>query len=284
MFVYMNGTFVEAERASISPFDHGFLYGLGAFETFRTYGGQPFLLEEHLERLNAALRELQIERRFSGKEVLGITEELIKLNGLPDSYIRFNISAGPGEIGLQTDPYNSPTVIMFQKPLPAVEPLREKEAILLKLARNTPETSFRLKSHHFFNNVAAKRELGPNPGKEGVFLSEKGYLAEGITSNLFWMADGTLYTPALETGILNGITRQFVMKLAEEIHIPVKEGYFPASALHEAEEIFFTNSVQEIVPVALYDGKSLPGRQGTIVQKLYTRYQQYVPGYNSADF
>ncbi|HEY4553414.1 MAG TPA: aminotransferase class IV, partial [Bacillaceae bacterium] len=82
MFVYMNGTFVEAERASISPFDHGFLYGLGAFETFRTYGGQPFLLEEHLERLNAALRELQIERRFSGKEVLGITEELIKLNGL----------------------------------------------------------------------------------------------------------------------------------------------------------------------------------------------------------
>lgn len=276
MYIYMNGQFVEKEKATISPFDHGYLYGLGVFETIRTYDGYPFLIAEHLERLHRGLCELHIEATFSTNQVLEIMTELSRINELQDSYIRFNVSAGSGDIGLQTDPYEQPTVIMFQKPLPKMEPLREKEAIILRIPRNTPETTFRLKSHHFFNNVAAKRELGPDPNKEGIFLTETGYLAEGVTSNLFWLKNDVLYTPALETGILNGITRRFIMNIAKQTGIEIKEGLYQATELDTADEIFFSNSIQEIVPVNRFNDHLFPGKKGPTVQALHDLYQQYV--------
>ncbi|GIN92149.1 4-amino-4-deoxychorismate lyase [Siminovitchia terrae] len=276
MYIFLNGEIIEKEKALISPFDHGYLYGVGAFETFRTYEGIPFLLNEHLERLNTALVEMGINRTFEKEEVLAAIEKLSELNQLPDSYIRMNVSAGPAEIGLQTNLYLDPTVIIFQKELPPLEPLREKEAVLLTIRRNTPETKTRLKSHHFFNNIAAKRELGADPGKEGIFLSEDGYLAEGVTSNLFWVKDRKIYTPAIETGILNGITRQFIFRLAERLGIPAEEGLYKEQALIQADEIFFTNSIQEIVPVKEYEGKVLPGKEGAIVQKLHRLYQKSI--------
>lgn len=276
MYMYLNGDFIEKEKARISPFDHGYLYGMGVFETFRTYGGIPFLLEEHLTRLNAGLSDMGIERKFEKEEVRAIIDELSSLNQLPDSYIRMNVSAGAGEIGLQTDSYTEPTVIFFQKELPPLESLREKEAVLLSIRRNTPETEMRLKSHHFFNNMAAKRELGSDPKKEGIFLSEGGFLAEGVTSNLFWVRGGGLFTPAVETGILNGITRQFILRLADEVSIQVNEGLYKENELSEADEIFFTNSIQEIIPVNSFDGKSFPGKDGRIVQELNELYQSYV--------
>ncbi|MCM3110992.1 aminodeoxychorismate lyase [Lederbergia lenta] len=276
MYIYLNGKYIKKEEANISPFDHGYLYGLGVFETIRTYQGHPFLLDEHLGRLNAGLDELNISKRFEYAEVLEIVEELSRLNGLQDSYIRFNVSAGVGEIGLQAEEYDSPTVIMFQKPLPQMERLKEKEAVVLKLRRNTPETATRLKSHHFFNNVAAKRELGPDPNKEGILLSESGFLAEGVTSNLFWLKDKVLLTPALETGILNGITRQFVLKLAERLEMTVNEGLYQAADLEKADEIFFTNSIQEIIPVHQLGLRKFPGKNGDYVKTLYQLYQNQV--------
>ncbi|MBS4198308.1 aminodeoxychorismate lyase [Bacillus sp. FJAT-49732] len=273
MFIYLNGQFIEKEKAMISPFDHGYLYGLGVFETFRTYGGHPFLLMEHLNRLNAGLEELFITRTFEYEEVLSIIDKLSELNGLKDSYIRFNVSAGSGEIGLQTESYDEPTVIMFQKPLQILSGMVEKEAVVLELRRNSPETTYRLKSHHFFNNVAAKREVGPNPSKEGIFLAENGYIAEGVTSNVFWVKNGVLYTPAIETGILNGITREFVMQLAKQAGMLVEEGFYKKEVLEEADEIFFTNSVQEIVPVNQLEIKRYPGKKGKYVQKLNKLYQ-----------
>lgn len=276
MYIFVNGQFMEKEDARISPFDHGYLYGLGVFETLRTYRGVPFLLDEHLQRLNAGLKEMGINKAFEEREVLEIIDKLSELNQLQDSYIRLNVSAGAGEIGLQTEMYTEPTVILFQKELPPLDPLREKEAVLLKIRRNTPETDVRLKSHHFFNNMAAKRELGIDPGKEGIFLSADGHLAEGITSNLFWVKDGRLFTPAIETGILNGITRQFILRLADQQNIQAEEGLYKVSTLLEADEIFFTNSIQEIVPVISFKEKVLPGKKGVFVQKLYGLYQRHI--------
>lgn len=276
MYIYLNGHFIEKEKASISPFDHGYLYGLGVFETFRTYRGVPFLLDEHLQRLNTGLTEMGIKRQFETGETMVIIEKLSAMNRLQDSYIRMNVSAGPGEIGLQTASYEEPTIILFQKELPTLEPLRGKDAVLLNVRRNTPETGVRLKSHHFLNNVAAKRELGPDPGKEGIFLSGDGYLAEGVTSNLFFVKKGKLYTPAVETGILNGITRQFILRLANQLGVPAEEGLYKERELAEADEIFFTNSIQEIAPVNTFKEKVLPGKEGAVVQKLNGLYQEYV--------
>ncbi len=276
MYIFLNGEFIKQEEARISPFDHGYLYGMGVFETYRTYRGIPFLLDEHLERLNAGLEEMGIQHAFERAEVMPVIEKLSELNRLPNSYIRMNVSSGPGQIGLQVDPYLEPTVILFQKELPPLELLREKEAVVLTIRRNTPETKRRLKSHHFFNNIAAKRELGTDPGKEGIFLTADGYLAEGVTSSLFWVKDGKLFTPMIETGILEGITRQFILRLAGRLGIPVEEGMYKVQKLAEAEEIFFTNSIQEIIPVNVFEGKSFPGKEGTVVQKLNGLYQRFV--------
>lgn len=272
MFVYSNGQLVSKDEITISPFDHGFLYGLGVFETFRIYNGHPLLLDDHLERLNASLRVLNIEAEFTPEESVKILEGLLAKNNLKDAYIRFNVSAGNGEIGLQTEIYREPNVIVFAKPLPPAGEMSEKKAVLLDLRRNTPEGAERLKSHHYLNNVLAKREAGPAMDTEGIFLTEEGFLAEGIVSNIFWCRNGVLYTPAVETGILNGITRRFVIALARNAGIEVREGFYKKEEAEAADEMFLTNSIQEIVPVTDFSGKSFPGKSGEMVNRLFGQY------------
>jgi 4-amino-4-deoxychorismate lyase len=274
MYVYLNGEIVRKEDAAISPYDHGFLYGIGLFETFRIYDGFAFLLKDHLERLHKGLAELQIEKTFHLEKIKADLTLLLEKNEFRNAYVRFNVSAGMGELGLTTDPYSEPNVIIFAKPLaPAGNDLFEKRAKLLNLRRNTPEGSYRLKSHHFLNNVMAKRELGNSTDVEGIFLTENGHLAEGVVSNLFWVKNGTIYTPTIDTGILNGITRQFVIKLAESHGLKVNDGYYQPEVLDEADEIFITNSIQELVAIHEWNGTIYPGAQGEVTQFLSKQYQ-----------
>ncbi|WML57039.1 aminodeoxychorismate lyase [Neobacillus sp. PS2-9] len=275
MLIYLNGQFISKEDARISPFDHGFLYGIGLFETFRVYDGHPFLLDDHLERLNQGLAELSIQQQYTRKEIKNILQELLERNQLTNAYIRLNVSAGLGEVGLQVEPYLQPNLIIFPKPLPPAGELIEKKAVLLKVKRNSPEGNQRLKSHHYLNNVLAKREIGDFPDIEGIFLNEQGYLAEGIVSNLFWIKGNVLYSPSLHTGILNGITRQFVIQLGWENNLQIQEGLYSFEEALEADEMFVTNSIQEIVPITSFEGRNFPGKEGPWVQKFHQDYRQY---------
>ncbi|KQL27420.1 aminodeoxychorismate lyase [Cytobacillus solani] len=273
MFIYMNGKIVGKEEAVISPFDHGYLYGMGLFETFRVYDGHPFLLDDHLERLNNSLEVLNMKVSYSREEIQSALRLLLAKNRLTDAYIRLNVSAGVGEIGLQPDPYLYPNLIIFAKPLPPSMIGQEKKAVILTLNRNTPEGVERLKSHHYLNNILAKREIGDMPECEGIFLTKEGFLAEGIVSNLFWLKENVLYTPAIETGILNGITRKLIIKLAQRNGIAVEEGFFQTAEAKKADEIFVTNSIQEIVPIYSFAGSEMPGNNGGFVQDLQKQYK-----------
>ncbi len=265
---------MKKEEAIISPFDHGFLYGMGLFETFRVYNGHPFLLDDHIERLNNSLQVLNINVQYTREQIAGALQLLLKKNRLEDAYIRLNVSAGIGEIGLQTEPYQNPNLIIFSKTLPPMKDV-EKTALLLKIKRNTPEGHERLKSHHYLNNILAKREIGQSHDCEGIFLTAEGYLAEGVVSNLFWIKDEVLYTPTIDTGILNGITRQFVLELARKEGIEIQEGLYPVVAVLEADEVFVTNSIQEIVPIAEIDGCMKPGKTGEMVKKIKEQYRNF---------
>lgn len=275
MFIHLNGQFLSKEEAMISPFDHGFLYGMGLFETFRVYEGHPFLLDDHLERLNKGLEVLNISYRFEREETNNILQELLKVNSLTNAYLRLNVSAGIGDIGLQVEPYTSPNILFLPKPLPQAEGVTEKKAILLEMKRNSPEGSERLKSHHFMNNILAKREIGNAADIEGIFLNEKGYIAEGIVSNIFWVKGNVVYTPSVQTGILNGVTRQFVSELAKKHNMCVEEGLYSLEHSLEADEMFVTNSIQEIVPISAFEGYEFPGKRGQIVQLLHRDYRHY---------
>ncbi|MCC3359093.1 aminodeoxychorismate lyase [Bacillus sp. REN16] len=273
MYLYLNGEIVTRENARISPFDHGFLYGMGVFETFRIYDGHPFLLDDHLVRLQDGLNELKIKKSVDRAQVMEIINNLLSANGLKQAYVRLNVSAGTGDVGLPTGEYEVPTVLVFMKDIPAV--LEEKQANFLQTARNTPEGDIRLKSHHFLNNIYGKREIGNNPNVEGIFLTKEGYLAEGITSNLFWVTGDRLFTPAVQTGILNGVTRNFVIQLAKSIGLNVQEGFYHAEDLLGSDEAFITNSIQEIVPLTDIENHTLRGKKGPVTKKLQYIYSKY---------
>lgn len=276
MYAFINGEIKRNNDVLISPFDHGFLYGVGVFETFRTYEGKVFLLEEHVNRMNAALRELNIDLHVTGREVENIVARLVEANGWANSYIRFNVSAGEGEIGLQTVPYKQPNVIVFQKPLQPAGKISEKSGIWLETRRTRPEGAFRLKSHHYLNNIFGKREVGNDPLTEGLFLTEDGFVAEGVVSNLFWVKGKTVYTPSLDTGILNGVTRLFVIELARSAGFHVNEGLFTPAEAEAADEVFVTNSIQEIVPLSSLNEKPFPGQRGETVQLFFKQYREAV--------
>ncbi|OES45163.1 aminodeoxychorismate lyase [Domibacillus iocasae] len=276
MYTYVNGQVVPNNEVRISPFDHGFLYGVGVFETFRTYDRKAFLLDEHLERLNKSIRELNIDLHVTRQQAEAILGQLNEANGWDNAYIRFNVSAGSGEIGLQTEPYQNPNVIVFQKGLKAAGAMTEKQGVWLKTRRNRPEGEYRLKSHHYLNNIFGKREAGSDPSIEGLFLTEDGFVAEGVVSNVFWTKKRTLYTPALQTGILNGVTRQFVINIAREAGLTVEEGLYKPNEIETADEVFVTNSIQEIVPLQAVGEKVLPGKAGNAVKQLFKMYQEAV--------
>lgn len=277
MIIYCDGQYVDEKDARISPFDHGFLYGMGLFETVRIYDGHPFLLDEHLLRLQNGLDEMGIGTNVRKDKIVHIIQELLRLNHIRDARIRINYSAGIGKVGMPEGRYLHPILIVFISPLPeAGEQIMEKKAVILKLKRNLPETDARLKSHHFGNNIAAKMELQTSyPDAEGIFLTKEEYVAEGITSNVFWVKNGIIYTPSENTGILLGITRQWVIAMAKRMGYEVKEGCFALSELIQAEELFLTNSIQEIVAVSkLLEVTAFEGASGKVTQALHTQYKQ----------
>lgn len=274
-----NGKLVTKEQAVVSVFDHGFLYGIGLFETMRTYGGVPFRLAAHLDRLADGCRRLGIAYAPDEGEVRRLIGELLAANGLQDGYIRYSVSAGEGPLGLPDGPYLSPETVMYCKPLPPV-PVR-KPLQLLRLRRNTPEGPLREKSFHYMNNVLARREMAGYPwaaGAEGLFLDEAGHVAEGVVSNVFFVTDGVLHTPDLAAGILPGITRAEVMRLAAEAGIHVREGLYVPEDMWRAEEVFVTNAIQELVPVdKVYDPDGAvrwSGEPGPVTRQLQDAYKR----------
>ncbi len=258
----------------ISPFDHGYLYGLGVFETIRVYDRHPFLLSDHIHRLNEGMKELNIEKQLSSNLIDQHIKKLLDLNQIDNAYVRLNISAGVGALGLTTESYSQPTELIFMKELHIPEN-QTKKGVFLNIRRNSPEGEWRLKSHHYLNNILAKREIGSDPLLEGIFLTKEGYVAEGIVSNIFWVTKGIVYTPSLQTGILNGITRQFVMECCKKAGIPVCEGLFLQEDLLESEEVFITNSLQEIVPITEIGDNRFRGLSGETTQALQGMYKQY---------
>ena len=276
MLCWMNGEYMEQHQLRISPFDHGFLYGAGFFETFRTYNGKLFLFEAHMARLQEALNHFRIVMPYSKEDIYEVVQTLDKAAGYTDGYFRLNVSAGVHDIGLAPDAYTEPNVIVFRKALPPVSRGATKAGVFLHTPRRAPETSKRYKSHHFLNNIDGRFELPSLKAHEGIFLTEEGFIAEGVTSNVFWVTDHCLYTPSEETGILMGTTRQFIIQLAGDIGLEVAEGLFQKEDLLKADEVFVTNAVQEMVPLHAIEDTLFSGNKGVYYNALHTKYQQAI--------
>jgi 4-amino-4-deoxychorismate lyase len=286
MWLMLNGRLVDEREAKVSVFDHGFLYGVGLFETLRIEHGHPILLEQHLQRLHSSAEQIGIEGVISIDQANEQIKQLVDANQLHDAYLRISVSAGEAPLGLPNQAYQQPTTIMYMKSLSPVIPFAErstKALQLLRLRRNSPEANIRYKSFHYLNNIMGKQECMSYPWTlsretEGLFLDEVGDLTEGLVSNLFFVKHAQLYTPSISTGILPGVTRALVMELAEQAGVTVHQGRFSIDDLLASEEVFVTNSIQEIIAVDTLwqpDGQEHRWSKGLMTQQLAERYDQW---------
>lgn len=278
MWVYLNDKFVPQEEAVVSVFDHGFLYGDGVYETLRAYRGRVFQLAEHLARLERSASRIQLTLPVSRGRLTDLVRESLLRNQLQEAYLRITVSRGAGEIGLDPALCKAPTLVIIAKPFqPYPESLYADgvSVLIAKTKRNLPEAlPPQVKSLNFLNNILAKMEAKAAGAHEALMLNHRGELTEGTTSNLFVVQGGRVRTPAVECGILNGITRGLVLQLASELGIPSEEARLTVDDLLRADECFLTNTTQEVLPVTRVNGTMIGnGRPGEITRRLHVSFR-----------
>jgi branched-chain amino acid aminotransferase len=281
MLIYLDGHFVAQEQALVSVFDHGFLYGDGIYETMRAYGGNLFLLKKHLRRLKCSADAISLKLPLSLGAIGEALNESLTVNKLQEAYVRIQVSRGPGEIGLDPALCPAPTMVIVTKPFkdyPAEQYEQGVSVAVVKTRRNHPlALNPAIKGTNFMNNILARIESLKAGAAEGIMLNWKGYVAEGTISNIFMVKKGVLYTPRLDTGILEGVTRDLVLRLARRKRVPIKEALLLPKNLYAADECFLTNTTMEIMPVTTIDRKPVGnGKPGPVTMALHQAYRKEV--------
>ncbi len=281
MWIYLNDRFVHDKEAMVSVFDHGFLYGDGVYETIRSYGPKIFMRDQHLARLRRSADAIGLRIPIPDDRWPKLLHEAMTRNDVghdgADAYIRITISRGTGDIGLDPALCPTPTVVIMTKQLhaPSLQLYREGVSVIVaRTRRNLPSAlSPHIKATNFLNNILAKREAIAAGAFDSILLNWESHLAECTVSNLFFVQAGRLCTPSLTCGILDGITRDIVLRLAHEAQIPVDEGQFGFVALARADECFLTNTSLEVMPVTSVDGRLIgSGNPGPMTQRLHALF------------
>ena len=276
MWIYLNDRFVKEAEATVSVFDHGFLYGDGVYETIRSYGKKIFMRDQHLARLHRSAEAIGLT--IPKNDWPSLLHESMARNDLgndqTDAYIRITISRGSGDIGLDPALCRTPTVVIMTKPLRSPPPDRYREGVSLivaKTRRNLPSAlDPQIKATNFLNNIQAKREALAAGAFDSVLLNWESHVTECTVSNVFFVQSGRLCTPALACGILDGITRNVILTLAREEQIPIDEGRFGVEALRGADECFLTNTTMEVMPATTLDGRPIgSGKPGALTGQLH---------------
>ncbi len=287
MWVYLNDRFVQKEHARVSVFDHGFLYGDGVYETLRVYQGRILLWERHLARLHRSCELIGLNLPIPDDAWLPILGELLARNTLQNAGLRVTISRGEGELGIDPRLCVRPTVVVMAKPVMEYMDQQREQGMTLHLAsiRRNPELaqSPQIKAISFLNNILAKQEAVRVGADDALMLNMESELAECTTSNIFFVKEQRLHTPAVECGILKGITRDVVMEFAEEQGVRVEEGRYTIEQLFQADECFLTNTGIEIMAVSkIGDCQIGQGKRGPLTGALLKAFKANVDRYLGA--
>lgn len=279
MKYHVDDDLVPAAEATVSVEDRGFRYGDGAFETLRAYGGEIFEWEAHADRLEDTCETLSLEHGVSRDDLRARIDETLAANELEDAYVRLSITRGVQPGKLTPDPEVDPTVVVYVKPLPRGgvegESVWDGPATLRTVeTRRVPDEAIpaAAKTHNYLNGILARAEL--DGADEALLCDLEGRVAEGATSNLFFVADGELHTPTTNGPVLPGITRRVTLELAAESGVPVREGRYGPAEVRRAEEVFLTNTTWEVRPVSSVDGTDVGG--GTVTDRLARLFDERV--------
>ena len=263
MHVYLNDKLVPKKDAVVSVYDHGFLYGDGIYETMRVYDGLVFMFDDHLERLSRSAGLISLDLPKKHDDIKTAVYETLKANGLTEASVRISVTRGYGEIGLDPALCEKPTFVIMAHPFKEYpKHCREKGVgvMIAETRRNYRDAlNPQIKSHNFLNNILARIESKKGSYFEAIMLNYEGMLAEGTISNIFFIKNGTLCTPSIDVGILDGITRSIIIGLAGKVEIDVMEGRFCLDDIERADEVFISNSLMEVMPVTVIGDKKVGG-------------------------
>jgi len=281
--VNVNGRVADQEHASISVFDHGFLYGEGVYETLRTYNGQPFLFNRHMQRMRKSAGMLALDVPLSDAQIDARFRETMRAAGLGEAgreaYIRILVTRGVGELTYDPAACPSPSTVIIVKPnvAPSKEAFERGVTVaLVPIVRNHPgSVNPLIKSNNLLNNALAMQEAFRRGGYEGIMRNYRGELAECTQSNLFIVKNGVAFTPPLDAGLLPGITRAFLFEVGKEVGISVREAVLRDEDLFGADESFLTSTTREVVPIVRVDERTIgSGVPGPVARALLDGYRR----------
>jgi branched-chain amino acid aminotransferase len=280
--IWHNGKWINWDDATLHVLSHVVSYGSAVFEGIRCYdtkqGPAIFRLRDHMQRLINSGKIYRMELPYSVDEFCNTATELVRLNKLNSCYVKPMVLRGYGEAGV--NPLNSPIEIYmacwtwgaYLGPDALSKGVDVGVSSWARIAPNTLPAMSKAAAN-YMNSQLIRMEASFNGFAEGIALDTSGYLSEGSGMNVFLVHDGKLYTPPLAASVLPGITRDTIVRLAEEMNIPVKEQVIPREMLYIVDEVFFVGTAVEVTPIRSVDhivvGK---GVAGPITRKLQEEF------------
>ncbi len=271
--IVLNGRFVQASEAAVSPSDRGFQFSESVYEVIRAYRGKPFEMDRHLRRMRVSLAAVGLTSDGLD-ELAEKAVSLLKRNGASDALIYMQITSGAVLRAHLRPSGLTPTSVAMLLPATPVPPhwlTRGSSAITVPDQR---WAMCYIKTTMLLVNTAAKSQAVAAGSDDAIFVRD-GFVTEASAANVFAVYDGVLWTPPKSNYILHGSTRELVLEIAGELGLPSVEGPIAAAKLAEAEEIFITGTAQELVPVTTLDGKQIgDGAPGPVWDRLQKAYQR----------
>ncbi|TVQ33145.1 MAG: branched-chain-amino-acid transaminase [Phycisphaeraceae bacterium] len=280
-FIWLDGRLVPKSQAMVSVYDHGFLYGDGVFEGIRAYNGRIFKCRSHIERLFRSAERIRLKIPHTREQIDALMRETLEANDLRDGYIRLIVSRGVGTLGLHPFRCPNPGVICIADSIQLYpeEMYEQGMAVVVAKRPRIPVECLdpRIKSMNYLNNILAKIEAIDAGVLEAIMLNTDGYVAECTGDNIFVVKDGAIITPPPDAGILEGITRSFVIDLCRKSGIKVEERLFKLDELLAGDELFLTGTAAEIIGVKQVDDKPIgSGEEGPVTKKLREQFREIV--------
>lgn len=281
IYLSTTGAPVDPAEAQISVLDRGFLYGDSVYETMRTAGGRPVELSRHLARLHRSGDGIGLVIPWSDDELATAIAGTHAATGNAESYVRVIVTRGVGPLMLDPRASTQPTMVIIVQPLvlPSADDYRHGLHAVIVGTTKTQHgiVDPAIKSGNYLGSILALRQAIAEGGDDAILCNATGEIAEGATSNVFFVENGAVATPDLQAGLLAGITREVVCELAAELGMPVTAKRVQPDELRAADEVFMTSSVRGIMAVTRLDGRVVgKGEAGPITTKLMARYDRYI--------
>ena len=289
--IWLDGQLVDWRDAKIHVLTHTLHYGCGAFEGVRAYdtvgGTAIFRLQEHTQRLFNSAKILRMNIPFTPEQVNEAQKEVVRANQLASCYLRPLVWIGSEKLGVS--PKGNQIHLMvaawawgaYLGEEGLKRGIRVKTSSYTRHHVNITMTQAKAVSN-YSNSILANMEATDDGYDEAVLLDSAGFVSEGAGENLFIIKDGTVYTPDLSAGALNGITRNTVLHICEDLGLKVVQKRITRDECYIADEMFFTGTAAEVTPIREYDRVQIgAGQRGPVTEKIQSAFFDIVNGRNA---